>query len=255
MQAPGTGRWRPGGIEDDAGSWRRLTVITIDYFSDILCVWAYGGQIRLDELQREFADDVRVRYRFLALFGDTRTRIGVGWSDQGGFAGFGRHLQEVCAQWGHTRLHPGVWADCRPRSCVTAHAFLKSVSLCLGLEQDEGQSDRAACSVFDALTVQTRVAFFEQAQDISNLPVLIDLLRTTDLSVDAVLAKIENGEAYAALHRDQELAKSYGVLGSPTYVFNAGRQLLYGNVGYRIIESNVRELMLPQHVEGEPSWC
>ena len=25
-------------------------MITIDYFSDVLCIWAYGGQIRLETL-------------------------------------------------------------------------------------------------------------------------------------------------------------------------------------------------------------
>jgi predicted DsbA family dithiol-disulfide isomerase len=49
--------------------------------------------------------------------------------------------------------------------------------------------------------------------------------------------------------------KVYGVQGSPTYVFNDGRQLLYGNVGYRIIEANVRELLSAPPAEGAPSWC
>jgi hypothetical protein len=31
--------------------------------------------------------------------------------------------------------------------------------------------------------------------------------------------------------------------------------MLYGNVGYRIIESNIRELLSRPGVEGEPSWC
>ena len=62
-------------------------MISIDYFSDILCVWAYGGQVRLDELMRNFGDDIRVRHRFIPLFADTRARIGEGWKEQGGFAG------------------------------------------------------------------------------------------------------------------------------------------------------------------------
>ena len=76
-----------------------------------------------------------------------------------------------------------------------------------------------------------------------------------DLEPRAVLEHVENGEAYAALHRDHELAKSYGVLGSPTYVFNEGRQLLYGNVGYRIIDANLRELLSTPTGNGQPSWC
>lgn len=230
-------------------------MITIDYFSDLLCVWAYGGQVRLDQLQREFGTQILVRQRFMSLFADTSTRIGEGWKDQDGFAGFGRHMQEVCAQWEHTRLHPAVWDECRPTSCVTAHVFLKAAGLCLGVDRDDVEPDSEVRRQYDALVRLTRCAFFERALDISSLPVLFGLLPTTVLQPDAVRARIENGEAYAALQRDAELMKTHGVLGSPTFVFNEGRQLLYGNVGYRIIEANIRELLTAGHLPGEPSWC
>ena len=230
-------------------------MITIDYFSDVLCVWAYAGQIRLDELEKEFAGEVLVRQHFMPLFADTQTRIGEAWKDKEGFDGFGRHMHEVCAQWEHTHLHADVWTLCRPTSCTTSHVFLKAAGLCLDLEQADRESGTGARAVFDRLVARTRVAFFEQAKDISRLSVLLDLLDGSGISSDAVMARIENGEAYAALHSDEQLVKQHGVLGSPTYVFNEGRQLLYGNVGYRIIASNLRELMSAHRVEGEPSWC
>ena len=87
----------------------------------------------------------------------------------------------------------------------------------------------------------------------SSLPVLLDLLEPGDPRPNDVVRTIENGEAYAALHRDERLLKEYGVVGSPTYVFNDGRQLLYGNVGYRILQANVEELI--HRPEGEASWC
>ena len=34
--------------------------LTVSYFSDVLCVWAYAAQIKLDELRRQFGDQVRV---------------------------------------------------------------------------------------------------------------------------------------------------------------------------------------------------
>jgi predicted DsbA family dithiol-disulfide isomerase len=230
-------------------------VITIDYFSDILCVWAYSGQIRLEALERTFGDQVLIRHRFIPLFADTRTKIAQSWKDRGGFAGFGRHTQEVCAQWEHTRLSPKVWTECRPASCTTAHVFLKAVALSLGVGDDKQAGDADDPRRLDRLVALTRTAFFEQGQDVSSLVVLLDLLGDTGVTAEAVRARIDSGEAYAALQRDAELAKSYGVLGSPTYVFNEGRQLLYGNVGYRIVEANLRELMSTHQVDGEPSWC
>lgn len=229
-------------------------MITIDYFSDVLCVWAYGGQIRLDELEQEFGERVLVRQHFMELFADTGTRIGTGWKDQGGFEGFGRHLVEVCDQWEHTHLSPDVWTRCRPISCVTAHVFLKAAGLCLGLG-DSDEMLRPQRAKLDKLVREVRLAFFERAEDISDLAVLMALLPSNDIRASDVRRRIDNGEAYAALNHDTELARQYGVLGSPTYVFNEGRQLLYGNVGYRIIESNVRELLTSAPLKGAPSWC
>ena len=230
-------------------------MITIDYFSDVLCVWAYGGQIRLEELQRTLGDRVLVRQRFMPLFADTRTRIGEGWQDQGGFDGFGEHMAEVCTRWPHTHLHPAAWRECRPASCTTAHVFLRAAALCLGCDDAGEDSDRAALAAFDGLTAGVRRAFFERALDVSRLDVLLGLLGPVGLAPDAVRARIDSGEAYAALHRDEQLMRAHGVQGSPTYVFNEGRQLLYGNVGYRIIEANVRELLSAPPAEGAPSWC
>lgn len=225
-------------------------MISIDYFSDVLCVWAYGGQIRLDELRQTFAGQIRVRHRFVPLFADTRGRIGEGWSERGGFDGFGGHMQEVCSQWPHTRLDPRAWTRCRPASCVPAHLFLAAAALAL-----DADDDASAENVLDRLAWRVRAAFFEHAADIARMDVLLDLLEPGDPTPAAIQQRVGIGEAHAALYRDEQLMKTYGVMGSPTYVFNEGRQLLYGNVGYRIIEANVRELLDRTHVDGAPSWC
>ena len=44
------------------------------------------------------------------------------------------------------------------------------------------------------------------------------------------------------------------VQGSPTFVLNDGRQKLYGNVGFRIIEANIQEL-LREPKPDQASWC
>jgi predicted DsbA family dithiol-disulfide isomerase len=228
-------------------------LITIDYFSDVLCIWAYGGQVRLDELQKTFGTDVLVRHRFMSLFADTQTRIGEGWAGQGGFDGFGHHMQEVCDQWPHTHLHADVWTRCRPCSCTTAHVFLKAAGLLLGIEDTE--PDRDACTVHERLVTRVRTAFFEHGEDVASMAVLRELLDADMPAMASITERINDGTAYAALHRDEASREAHGVVGSPTYVFNDGRQLLYGNVGYRIIDANVRELLSMPQVEGMPSWC
>lgn len=63
------------------------------------------------------------------------------------------------------------------------------------------------------------------------------------LPVNKIEAYINSGEAYADLSRDFELVKEYMVKVSPSLILNEGRQRLYGNVGYRVMESNVRDLI------------
>ena len=70
----------------------------------------------------------------------------------------------------------------------------------------------------------------------------------------AVDEKIRSSEAVARLAVDSALSQKNGIAGSPTFVMNDGRQKLFGNVGYRLLEANVQEL-LRRTPENEASWC
>jgi predicted DsbA family dithiol-disulfide isomerase len=35
--------------------------VTIEYFTDILCIWAWGGQVRIDQLGKELGNEVQLR--------------------------------------------------------------------------------------------------------------------------------------------------------------------------------------------------
>ena len=64
---------------------------------------------------------------------------------------------------------------------------------------------------------------------------------------------LESGRAHAELDHDARLQRDYAVQVSPSLVLNEGRQHLNGNVGYRVIEANVRELL--HKPADEMSWC
>jgi predicted DsbA family dithiol-disulfide isomerase len=66
--------------------------------------------------------------------------------------------------------------------------------------------------------------------------------------------KIRSSEAVAQLAADYDLSQKNGVEGSPTFLMNDGRQKLFGNVGYRLLEANVQEL-LRRPAANEASWC
>lgn len=229
--------------------------LRIAYFSDVLCVWAYISQIRMDQLKKQLGAQIAVSYHFIPLFGCTEHRIGVGWQDRGGYRGFSRHVQEVCQRFPHVQVNASVWNNVIPKSSATAHHFLKAVQL---LERDgviaatphERFDGR---SLFEEAIWRVRSAFFQQAQDVSQFACLLDIAEQLDLPRDDVLVRMNRGEAMAAMCRDSELCSEYRVEGSPTYILNEGRQKLYGNVGYKIIEANVEEVL--HRPEQQASWC
>ena len=82
---------------------------------------------------------------------------------------------------------------------------------------------------------------------------MFELARKQEFDCEAVQSAINDGTAVAALMNDYQRGKTQGIKGSPSYVINEGRQILYGNIGYRVLFANIHELL--NHPGGEASWC
>lgn len=214
---------------------------TLTYYSDVLCVWAHIAQARVDETAERYSESVCIEYRFCSVFGDTAHTIGKGWAQKGSYAGFGRHLHKAVSNFDHIKLHPEIWQYNQPASSTPAHLLLKAVQ----------RVDEHQCR---AVLTKLRSDFFEQSLDISKWPVLKDSLEAVGVSVDDVREVIDSGIAYADLEADRRDQQAFMVQGSPTFILNEGRQKLYGNVGFGIIEANINEL-LRSPVAGAASWC
>jgi len=225
--------------------------LDIDYFSDLLCIWAYAAEARVFELEQAFGVSVRVTRRYCSVFGDTATRIGKGWSDRGGYEGFNRHVQEVAGLFDHIEVSPTLWLDCSPPSSTGVHLFLSAVRLA---EQNFWQPVDGECSPSEQAAWELRLAFFRDGRDIARADVQDEVAQRLTLPVTAIRDEIASGRAYAALSADLAACERLLVQGSPTFVLNDGRQKLYGNVGYRVIEANVQELLNAPTL-GQASWC
>ncbi len=223
--------------------------VVIWHYSDVLCAWAYVAQVRVDELRRHFGDKVRVRPRFCSVFADVQTKMAKGWSQRGGVAGYREHVQQIVARFDHVSLHPDTWSRAVPTTSATAHACIKAVELMPAAEQGSAPAPRA-----EDLAWRLRLAFFRDGRDISRLDVQLDVAQELGVAPDAVRARLEDGSAWAAVQRDYEDAAAEQVRGSPTFLLNERRQMLYGNVGYAIIEANVLELLRNPGAD-EASWC
>ena len=152
-------------------------------------------------------------------------------------------------------LGAGPWAGVIPASSAMSHQFLKAVQILEGESRISGdpREDLDGRSLFEETVWRIRLAFFRDDRDVSTLDALMSIADAMSLPTDELGAKLENGEAMAAMCRDAELRDQYRVEGSPTYVLNEGRQKLYGNVGYKIIEANVQEVL--NRPEAPATWC
>ena len=220
--------------------------IQIDHFSDILCVWAYVGQHRLDSFVADYGGKVEIDQHFCSVFPDVWSKVEANWASRGGFAGYGAHVQEVVAKFDGMAVHPDVWTKVRPRSSASPHLFVKAVEIIVEAGGETARNTDYAQRLPVKAAATLRRAFFEQARDISNWAVQREIAREIGLDFANVQATIESGEAIARLAGDYETAQKKGVEGSPTYLLNEGRQKLYGNVSTRVIEANVKELLLDE---------
>ena len=236
--------------------------IDIEHFSDVLCIWAYVAEVRLARVRAEFGDAVRFRHRFCSVFGDSDRRIADHWGGRGGFAAFGEHVREVGAGFGHVTIHPDLWAGARPVSSASPHLFLHAVGIAVRDHGAHAGQTPPGCKPGNALcdTAQERAAaalrhaFFAEARDVSTWAVQAELAETLGLPVADIRAAMESGAAFARLADDYEDVQRLHVQGSPTLILDGGRQKLYGNVGFRVIEANIQEqLRTPDHAHA--SWC
>lgn len=224
-----------------------MTPVPIVYFSDVLCVWAYIAQLRIDAVRSAFGDQVVFEHRVCSVFGDTARKIPAAWGETGGYEAFNAHLRQSAAAFPEVELNPAVWLTVRPASSWGAHLFLKAVQLD---EATGGGPPGAGEQVVRAL----RRAFFVEARDIARREVQDAVASELGLDLGRIGAAIADGRAFAALASDHQDAEAMRIQGSPSFVLNDGRQKLYGNVGFRILEANIQEL-LRAPTPTQASWC
>ncbi|WP_456406006.1 DsbA family oxidoreductase [Thiolapillus sp.] len=225
--------------------------IVIEYYTDMLCVWAYFAQIKLDELKREFGDRIELNHHFITLFGNNEVRIARGYED-GGYAGYSKHVLGLVEHFPHVEIHPEIWIRNIPASSLPVHLTLKAVQL-LEEKGELPQQIYGVRTVFEELVWQLRLGFFSKLQNIADERVLQEHLLALDIPLEKVEAEISNGNAYAALSLDIDEHRSRMIEGSPTWIMNDGRQRLYGNIGYRAIAANIQELL--ERKIDLPDWC
>ena len=215
--------------------------LPVQHFSDVLCVWAYVGQMRVNELCRKHGSELAMDYHFVDVFGDVPGRITERWRERGGLAAYGEHVIEVVGRFNHVQVHPDVWNRNVPKSSMSCHLFLHAVNKVAGVRAME----RAAWAL--------RESFFLHALDVSERSLQMNIAEELGLSREGIETHLDSGYAASRLSSDLRVAMDQGITVSPTLTFDEGRQVLRGNVGYRVIEANFLELL--ERGGAQQSWC
>lgn len=227
-------------------------MVEITYFSDVLCIWAYASQARIDAVRDTFGDAVRMEPRFCSVFADTAGKIASAWKDKGGYAGFNSHLRQVAERFPHIEVHPEIWLKARPLSSTSAHLFMKAV------QQWDREStvpgSQSVPSHFDQVMWAFRCAFFRDNRDIARWDVQCEIADALGVDIGGIENFIHSGSAFARLAADYRDADKMRIEGSPSFVLDEGRQKLYGNIGFRLLEANIQELLRAPRSD-EASWC
>jgi predicted DsbA family dithiol-disulfide isomerase len=229
-----------------------MSVVEVTYFSDVLCIWAYASQTRIDAVKDKFGDTVQIKHQFCSIFGDTARKIISTWHDRGGYGGFNSHLREVAEWFPHIEVHPEIWLKTRPPTSTSAHLFMKAVQQ---LDREAGMVRIPSSeSIFDQVLWAFRCAFFRDCRDIARWDVQCEIAEPFGADIVAIEQCIDDGTAFASLAADYQDADKMRIEGSPSFVLNEGRQKLYGNIGFRLIEANIQELLRAPRAD-EASWC
>ena len=175
--------------------------VRLDVFSDYLCPWCYNAAVRIDDVEREYGDRVRIHWRAFPLIPDQQPGRRVTQKVREG-------RQRVAAEEPRALFVTPELETVLPTSSVPAQTAAKC-------------AERQGVDAFARFHQRLFVAQFRDNVDISRRDVLWSLASECGLDVDRFEADYASGEAYeAVLHDCAEGAAWFGVSALPTVIFD-----------------------------------
>lgn len=254
---PTTGACIVPGAEGDAPApafatyTPKVKPVTLLYFTDPICSSCWGSEPQLRRLKMEYGELVDVQYHMGGLLPNWDIYNSGGISKASDVAG---HWDEVSPRY-RMPIIGDVWLeDPLPSSYPPSIAF-KAAEL----------QDPKKAQVFIR---RMREQVLMEKKNITKWPVIAEAATVAGLDTARLHADF-NGAANALFQADLTLARSLGVRGFPTFIFNnadGGRQQVYGAKPYAQYEAAVKALYpdakpaaLPTTLEGlfqvYASWC
>lgn len=213
------------------------------YWSDPLCIWALVAQEKLDRLLDEHGPRLDVDYRVVPVFGSVAWRFAHGPWAEGGVEGRCTVTRRVAEKSGRGDVSGACWRVAMPASSWAPATAIKAVFAAHDeLGADAGPHYQRAL----------REAFFVGERDIALRAVQLEVAEQLGLARAPIEARLDDGSALAAVCEDHAEKERLKLQGSPTYVFDGGRAILYGDVAFGVLHATVEELVRGLTPGGSP---
>ncbi len=210
------------------------TRLKFSYWSDPLCIWALVAQQKLDRVLSELGEHVRVDYRIVPVFGSVPWRFTQGPWSKDGVDGRVLATRKIAEQGGRADVSGECWRRAMPASSWAPAMAIKAAFLL-----DDGHGEEVGPGYQRAL----RERFFVEGANIALRAVQLEVAEELALPRGPIEQRLDDGSALAAVCEDHAEKERLRIQGSPTYVFDGGRAMLYGNFDYGILRSTVDELV------------
>lgn len=210
--------------------------IAFSYWSDPLCIWALVAQTKLDRILTDLGSHLDVDYRVVPVFGSVPWRFEKGpWAKEG-IDGRCSATRRIAEQGGRADVTGECWRTAAPASSWAPATAIKAV---FALEREGAIAGGSGARYQVAL----RERFFVHEANIARRDVQLSVAEALELPRAPIEARLDDASALAAVCEDFAEKERLKIQGSPTYVFDGGRAMLYGNFGYGMLRSTVEELV------------
>ena len=217
--------------------------LSFEYWTDPMCIWALIAQPRLERLLDHFRGQLAVEHRIVPVFGSFPQRFAPGgkWA-KAGVEGRIAATRRVAAKHGYPQVTGEVWSKHAVTSSWAPSLAIKAVT---DLERRE-LCKPETCGLY---TWRLREAFFIDERNITERGVQLEVAEELGLARELIERRLDDGTAIALLWEDAEAREQKRIQGSPTYVFDGGRAMLFGNFDEGVLRATV-QAMLDNQAEG-----
>ena len=220
-----------------------MSQLSFSHWTDPLCIWAFVAQDHLDRLLAELSSRLIVDSRVVPVFGSVPWRFAHGPWASGGVEGRVRITAEIAAAHGHSEVDGACWRNDCPNSSWAPGVAIKAVH---ALELAGG----CVPGVTEHYQRTLRRRFFVDRKNIGRRTVQLETAEVLGIDRAGVEQHLDDGSALALLWEDYQEKERLKLQGSPTYVFDRGRAMLYGNFAYGVLHATVEELLRGLGPEG-----